>query len=100
MPKLNFKDNEFDLALCSHFLFLYSDFYDYGFHRDSILEMLRISQEVRIFPLLTLMLETSPYLDRIIQEFSNMGYKVNLIQVPYELQKGGNTMLSVRSLDV
>ena len=67
LPRLHFKDDDYELALCSHFLFLYSDHYDYSFHNQSIREMLRVSKEVRIFPLLTLMLQRSPHLGRIIK---------------------------------
>lgn len=96
LPKLSFKDNEYELALCSHFLFLYSQHYDYQFHYDSILEMLRVSQEVRIFPLLTLMLERSPYLDDIINQLTQKGYQAKIVRVAYELQKGGNEMLVIK----
>ena len=95
LPNLNFSDNQYDLALCSHFLLLYSEHYDYQFHYHSIKEMLRVSKQVRIFPLLTLMLERSPYLDRIVKEFSALGYKVSIVPVKYELQKGANEMLSI-----
>jgi hypothetical protein len=95
LPELSFQDREFDLAVCSHFLFLYSDHYDYQFHYDSIAEMLRVSREVRVFPLLTLTLQPSPYLDRIVKEFSDRGYKVSISPVEYELQKGGNRMLVI-----
>ena len=54
LPTLGFERNKFDLALCSHFLFLYSDQLSYEFHRASVLEMLRVASEIRIFPLLTL----------------------------------------------
>lgn len=96
LPKLNFADGTFALALCSHFLFLYSAHYDFAFHQDSIREMLRVSHEVRIFPLLTLMLERSPYLNDIISTLQTEGYCVEIVRVPYELQKGGNEMLLVR----
>jgi len=96
LPKLNSQDKEYDLALCSHFLFLYSDHHNYQFHFDAIKEMLRVSQEVRIFPLLTLMLQRSPYLDRITQELQELGYTVSIVKVEYELQKGGNEMLWIR----
>jgi len=95
LPNLNFKQDTFDLALCSHFLFLYSEYYDYQFHYDAILEMLRVSQEVRIFPLLTLMLEKSPYLDRIVADFTSLGYATSIVKVEYEFQKGGNQMLVI-----
>ena len=54
LPKLPFANNKFDLALCSHFLFLYSDQFSEEFHLESILEMCRVAKEVRIFPLLKL----------------------------------------------
>ncbi|MEO0374308.1 MAG: class I SAM-dependent methyltransferase [Cyanobacteria bacterium P01_A01_bin.17] len=96
LPNLPFADDQFDLALCSHFLFLYSDHVDEAFHHRAIHEMLRVSPEVRIFPLLTLMLEPSPYLESIVQAFKASGHEVSLTQVAYELQKGGNQMLVIR----
>ncbi len=95
LPNLSFEPDSFNLALCSHFLFLYSEHYDYQFHYDSILEMLRVSQEVRIFPLLTLMLEKYPYLDRIVADFTTLGYATSIVKVEYEFQKGGNQMLVI-----
>ena len=95
LPKLNYHDNEFDLALCSHFLFLYSDFYDYQFVDISIKEMLRISKEVRIFPLLSLNSEPSEYIGKIFQDFTDTGQNFAMVQVEYELQKGGNKMLQI-----
>lgn len=96
LPTLNFNDDAYELTLCSHFLFLYSDHYDYPFHYQSVQEMLRVSKEVRIFPLLTLMLQRSPYLSQIIQELSQAGYQVEIKKTPYEFQKGGNEMLVIR----
>lgn len=96
LPTLPFPANSFSLALCSHLLFLYSEQLNYDFHMQSIQEMLRIAPEVRIFPLLTLMLERSPHLDSIVQFFSNSGYFVAIETVSYELQKGGNQMLTIR----
>ncbi len=96
LPKLRFKDCQFDLALCSHFLFLYSDHYDLDFHYESIKEMLRVSREVRIFPLLTLMLQESPYLNFIVDRLQTEGYRISIVKVVYELQKGGDRMLRIR----
>jgi len=96
LPKLDVCDREYELVLCSHFLFLYSEHYDYQFHFDSINEMLRVGQEVRIFPLLTLMLQHSPHLDRISQDFTEMGHTVTRVHVQYEFQKGGNEMLIIK----
>ena len=54
LPLLRFEDKAFGLALCSHFLFLYTDLFSPAFHVDSIVEMCRVANEVRIFPLLSL----------------------------------------------
>jgi hypothetical protein len=96
LPYLDFADQSYDLALCSHFLFLYSEQCDRDFHLAAIAEMLRISREVRIFPLLTLMQETSPYVDFVREKFDNLGYLTSIVPVPYELQPGANQMLVIR----
>ncbi len=96
LPNLDFTDNEFDIALCSHLLFLYSEHLDYEFHLKSISEMLRIAREVRVFPLLTLMLKPSQHLSDIIKEMKSNGYEVKVEAVEYELQRGGNEMLVIK----
>lgn len=95
LPHLDIADNAFDLALCSHLLFLYSDHFDTAFHIDSIREMLRISPEVRIFPLLTLDLLRSQHLDPVIKTFTEAGCSVEQVPVEYEFQKGANKMLRI-----
>lgn len=96
LPHLDFAKQTFDLALCSHFLFLYSAQCDRDFHLAAIKEILRVSREVRIFPLLTLMQETSPYLDFVIDKFRNLGYSTSIEKVAYELQPGANKMLVIK----
>ena len=54
LPHLPFPDLSFDLALCSHFLFLYTTQLGEAFHQTAIREMCRVASEVRIFPLLAL----------------------------------------------
>lgn len=95
LPNLPFKDKQFDLSLSSHFLFLYSDNLSWEFHVKSINEMLRISREVRIFPLLDVNTRRSAYVDNIINMYIEMGYYVEEVKVNYEFQKGGNTMLKI-----
>jgi len=53
--------NSFDLALCSHFLFLYSDQLSKQFYVQAIREMCRGASEVRIFPSIALDNRTSPH---------------------------------------
>lgn len=95
LPTLNFTDCQFDLALCSHLLFLYSVQLPFDFHRDSIRELCRVSQEVRIFPLLALNCEKSPYVAPVQSYFSEAGFTVDICRVPYEFQKGGNEMMRI-----
>lgn len=96
LPSLNFKDASFDMALCSHFLFLYSEHYDYEFHRKSVYEMLRIAGEVRIFPLLDLSLKRSTYIDPLTEELLKDDYSVDIRKVEYEMQRGGNEMIVIK----
>lgn len=95
-PALDFPDDCFDLALSSHFLFLYSDHLDLAFHIDTIIELCRVSQEVRIFPLLQLGATPSPHVQPVTQHFSANGYEVAQVIVPYEFQRGGNRMLRIQ----
>lgn len=96
LPVLSFNNSQFDLALCSHFLFTYSEQLGLDFHLASILEMRRVAKEVRIFPLLLHFSgEPSPLLQPIKDELQQQGYKVEIKQVPYEFQKSGNKMLCI-----
>jgi hypothetical protein len=98
LPQLKYSNDEYELGLSSHFLFLYSDHFDENFHFDSICEMLRVCQEVRIFPLLTLMLKPSPHLPAIVQKLEKKGYRCEILRVAYELQRGGNQMLKITKM--
>ena len=96
LPWLPFSDNAFDMALCSHFLFLYSEQYSSQFHVQSIIELCRVAREVRIFPVLELGTKRSRHLESVIKELNQKGYQCVLKKVNYEFQKGGNQMLYVK----
>jgi len=96
LPTLSFKDKQFDVALSSHFLLLYSTHLDEAFHMEAILEMLRVANEVRIFPIITLEGKKSPHLDVIMATLKTLGYLPTIEKVAYEFQKGGDEMLRVR----
>jgi hypothetical protein len=95
LPSLSFDDDSFDLALSSHFLFLYSQHLDEVFHMNSILEMLRVAREVRIFPLVTLEGEKSEYVESIITQLQKLGYSAEIVTTNYEFQKGANEMMKI-----
>jgi len=96
LPSLPFKNGTFDIALSSHFLFLYSAHLSAAFHLQALLEMLRVAYEVRVFPLLTLEGNPSPHFSPITEALVNLGFNAELRRVPYEFQRGGNEMLLIR----
>jgi hypothetical protein len=96
LPDLPFADRAFDLAVCSHFLFLYSDQLTEDFHIAAIREMARVATEVRIFPLLALGARRSMHVDGVCQRLSAQDFLVTIERVPYAFQRGGNEMMRVR----
>ncbi|MDA8082044.1 MAG: SAM-dependent methyltransferase [Nitrospiraceae bacterium] len=100
LPSLSFADGQYALALCSHFLFLYSDQLSLAFHIAAISEMCRVAREVRIFPLLKLGAEPSPYVEPVVRTVTDKGFRAEIIRVDYEFQRGGNMMLRIRRPDV
>jgi hypothetical protein len=95
LPSLPCADGAFDLALCSHFLFLYSQQHDAVFHVQSMRELCRVAREVRVFPLLALGAQPSPHLPAVTAALEADGVTVRVERVPYEFQRGGNQMLRV-----
>ena len=95
LPVLPFGDQTFGLALCSHFLFLYSDQLSAEFHCQAIQEMLRVAKEIRVFPLLTLGRQYSPHLDHVCEYYSGAGRTCEIETVDYEFQLGGDQMLRI-----
>lgn len=96
LPSLPFEDGEFDLALCSHLLFTYSDRLSVDFHVSAIEEMCRVAGEARIFPLLKAYGGSSPHLTPVTTVLRNNGYRTGNVKVPYEFQRGGDEMLVVK----
>ena len=73
LPDLPFADGEFNLTLCSHFLFLYSGHLSEEFHVRSIVELCRVAREARVFPLLELGAVKSRHLDSILARLASEG---------------------------
>ncbi len=96
LPAMPFADGSFDLALCSHLLFLYSEQLDMAFHVAAAQELLRVAREVRVFPLLDLNCERSAHLPTVIAWCESAGHHAEVRRVPYEFQVGGDSMLLLR----
>ncbi|VVB69025.1 Uncharacterised protein [uncultured archaeon] len=96
LPKLPFKNGEFDIALCGNLLFAYSQVLSEEFHIQSIKELSRVSSEVRIFPITEAgIMKPSRHFEPVLDKLSKDGYKAKIVKIPYEIRKGANQMLVV-----
>lgn len=96
LPSLPFPDRSFDIALCSHFLFLYSEQLDESFHHDAVRELCRIANDVRIFPLVSLGGERSSFVEPAAERLRASGFSVSVEDVAYEFRKGANQVFRIR----
>lgn len=97
LPDLPFPDDAFDLAVCSHFLFLYADHLGREFHESALIELCRVAADVRVFPLLTLAGTTSPLVEPLVEFGRGRGWQMTFERVPYEFQRNGHTMMRIRN---
>jgi ubiquinone/menaquinone biosynthesis C-methylase UbiE len=92
LPHLPFADGSFDLVMCSHLLFTWSDVFDVDWHRRALAELIRVSRrEVRVFPLVVQGTgEPVPFLGRLVTELD-----ARIVTVPYSFQRGANKMMLI-----
>jgi SAM-dependent methyltransferase len=90
LPGLPFHDSAFDIVLCSHLLFTWSDQLGEDWHRAALRELARVAgREVRVFPLVVQGTgEPVGFLDRLAGELG-----AERRTVPYEFQAGASQML-------
>ncbi len=94
-PDLPFAESTFELALASHAVFTT--------HSDKpaeyVIAMLRalthIAQEVRVFPLLADQGDISPLVGPVLLGLQQHKLNIEVRQVAYQFQRGGNAMLRV-----
>lgn len=98
LPHLRFNDFQFDLALCSHYLFLYSEQVSLDEHINALKELCRVAKEVRIYPLVTLTGEVSPHLYKVVSILDSLNISASLVDVKYQFQKGATQMLVAKSV--
>ena len=96
LPNLPFPDGHFDLVLSAHLLFFYSANRDLAFHLNAVRELLRIGAEVRIFPIVDVNSNPSPFLLPVIDELEKDEITCSVERVPYHFQKTGNEMLRLK----
>ncbi|WP_211746663.1 SAM-dependent methyltransferase [Paenibacillus sp. Marseille-Q4541] len=96
LPSLPFTDQQFDLVLSAHFLFMYSDRLSQAFHLATLTELMRVArQEIRIYPITQLDGDRSFLVETIINYAKQMGWKSEIIPISYEFQRGAVHMLSL-----
>ncbi|MDH2445471.1 hypothetical protein QDR37_16105 [Amnibacterium sp. CER49] len=94
LPDLPFTVAAFDLALCSHLLFTWSDRFDEAWHEAALRELLRVAAEVRVFPLVTQGRgDPVPFLEPLLLRLRADGVDAAVERVPYEFQVGADRML-------
>lgn len=97
LPHLPFQDGAFGLVISSHFLFLYGDRFDLAFHKASLKELIRVaSREVKLYPLNGLDAKPYPYMEDVLSFLPGEGVKPEIVEVPFEFQKGANKILRLR----
>jgi len=92
LTKLPFNDNAFSLVLCSHLLFIYDHRLSYEFHLNSINEMIRVGDEVRIYPLVKHKAMKSEFVKQIEHDLMEEA-DIKIEKVNYEFRLGGNEMM-------
>lgn len=94
LPSLPFTDRTFSLTLSSHLLFVWTDRFDYAFHRAAIAELVRVtSGEVRLFPIIDPETTRYPLLDRLSADLEADGIGTEIRRVDYVVQVGGGELL-------
>jgi hypothetical protein len=94
LPHLPFDTGRFELALCSHLLFTWSDHLDAAWHLAALRELARVAAQVRVFPLVVQGNGAPvPFLDEVRSELAEDGLQSEIKKVPYEFQRGADEML-------
>ncbi|MBK1876174.1 class I SAM-dependent methyltransferase [Pelagicoccus mobilis] len=97
LPYLEFEDRAFDVVLCGHLLFIYSDTLDLEFHRAAFKELCRVAkEEARIHPVVDNGSERYPYLDELLELADVLGFDSCIQEVDHEFFKGTNRTLVLR----
>jgi len=96
LPKLPFRDDQFDLSLVSYLLFVYEDQFDYEFHKRSLLEVLRVTRgETRCYPIVTFEARRCTYLDRLKEDHDLRHVRFEEVRTDFEFLVNSNYYLRV-----
>jgi len=99
LPNLPFAAASFDLVLCSHLLFTWSDLLDAEWHGRALAELIRVARyEARVYPLVVQGTgQPVAFLDDLRAELRAAGYRSRIQRVPYRFQQNADRMLVIEA---
>jgi SAM-dependent methyltransferase len=98
LPRLPFADGQFALVLCSHFLFLYHQQFDFSFHQQAVTELVRVCRpggEVRLYPLVGINREPYPHLSELLDALRAEGVRAEQVPTPFRFLQGATRFLRI-----
>ncbi|WP_327591651.1 hypothetical protein [Streptomyces chartreusis] len=93
LPRLPFRDGAFALALSGHFLFTYADRLSSAFHRAALRELLRVAEEVRVYPLRTHLDESAAWHPCLAEYLPGSGVRGQIVVVQPQSDQADRHML-------
>ncbi len=93
LPELGYKNQSFNLALCSQFLFWYSDLLSADFHVNALKSFCRVATEVQIYPLIDRYGKPSLHLGKVLQRLQEGGIGAEIKSIAEPLQGSDNALL-------
>ncbi len=78
LPELPFSCAAFRLAVCSHLLFCYPEFLTYDGHLAGLLELIRVADELRVYPLVDTCGRPYPKLDELRTALAEHGVRTEI----------------------
>ena len=93
LPELGYKKQAFNLALCSQFLFWYTDLLSEDFHVNSLLAFCRVATEVQVYPLIDRFGKPSVYLGNVLQRLQDKGIGAEIRSITEPVQGSDNALL-------
>jgi hypothetical protein len=96
LPVLPFREEHFHLTLVSYLLFAYEDQLDYEFHKESVLEIMRVTLgEARLYPIVTFEAVRSDYVERLKQDHELRHLAFEEVRTDFEFLINSNYYLRV-----
>ena len=97
LPHLPFRDRQFDLTLVSYLLFVYEDQLDYAFHKQSLLEIMRVTRgEARLYPLVSFEARRCCHLDALKSDPELRHLRLEEVPTDFEFLANSNSFLKVQ----